>query len=274
MRWWLLSSTRCMAPDDGGAGANPLPADPAVAPATADPAAPAEPDPAPADPAAPAAEPEPEPKKPNGAERRFANLTRKLGDEARAREAAERRAQAAEALLREGRPEGAQPAPRPADDIETRAAALVAERQFNARLSEIDTAGKTEFGASWEDHKNTMTALGASNNKAFLEALAEADNPAKLFAHFAEDTDALVDVLGKSPTAIAARIGKMDAKMSQPAAPKPLSAAPAPAPKVRGAATPAEPSPTDYPSNMSMKDWNKMMDAHLPPHLGGKRKAS
>lgn len=214
-------------------------------------------------------------KKPNGTERRWANLTRKLGDESRAREAAERELAAARELLAAGKPESAHAAQNVSgNDIEARAAQLVAERQFNSRLGEINDAGKTEFGAAWEDHKNTMTALGATGNKAFLEALAEADNPAKLFAHFAEDTDALLDVLSKSPTAIAARIGKMDAKMSQPAAPKPLSAAPAPAPKVRGAATPAEPSPHEYPTNMSMRDWNKMMDAHLPPSLGGKRKPS
>jgi hypothetical protein len=220
----------------------------------------------------PPAEPE-APAKPDKVERRIANLNRKVADEARAREAAERRANAAEALLQADKPDGT-PTPRHEPDIETRAAQIVAEREFNRRLGEIDATGKTELGAeTWEAAKATLTGLGATGNQAFLQALAEAENPAKLFAHYADDTDALMELLSKSPAAMAAKLGRMDAQLSRPIV-RPLSAAPAPSPKLAPSAVVPEANPHAYPPGMSMREWNKMMDAYLPPSLGGKKRAS
>lgn len=217
-------------------------------------------------------EPEAEPApKPDKIERRVANLTRKMADADRARAAAEARADAAEALLRSRDPETDTPAPRqPATDVEARATQLLAEREFNRRMNEIDTAGKALGADQWEQAKATMDGLGAINNIAFLQALAETEHPAKIFADLADDTDVLMELLGKSPAAMAARLGKMDAKLSTPAA-RPLSNAPPPAPKVKAAGVVAEPDPHNYPANMSMKEWNRMMDAHLPTYLGGKK---
>ncbi len=214
-----------------------------------------------------------QPAKPDKVERRIANLTRKMGEEARLRAAAEARAEAAERALNAGNPD-TPPTPQKPVDIETRAEQLVAEREFNRRLSEIDSAGKKEIGAeTWEAAKDTLTGLGATGNKAFLEALAEAENPAKLFAHFAEDTDELVALLAKSPAAMAAKIGRIDAQLSKPTV-RPLSAAPAPAPKIRASGVVPEANPHNYPATMSMKEWSKMMDNFLPPQLGGKKKPS
>lgn len=270
MRWGLLTTARCMAADDGGAGGSAPPIA-IVEPAAVDPQAPATlaPEPPPAATEAPA-EPDPTPK-PDKVERRIANLTRKMADEARLREAAERRADAAEALVSAGRTE-ATPAT-PATDIEARAAQIVAEREFNRRLTEIDASGKKEIGAeAWEQAKATLGSLGAVNNQAFLQALAEAENPAKIFAHFADDTDALMDLLKKSPAAMAAKMGRMDADMSKPVV-RALSAAPTPPARVVPSGVVPEPSPYSYPPGMSMKEWSKMMDNVLPPSLGGKRKA-
>lgn len=215
-------------------------------------------------------EPDPAPK-PEKVERRFSNLTRKLADEGRARASAEARAEAAEALLRARDPDTDAPAPRqPTTDVEARASQLLAEREFNRRMTEIDSAGKALGADQWEQAKATLTGLGATNNTAFLQALAETEHPAKIFADLADDTDVLMDLLAKSPAAMAARLGKMDAKLSTPAA-RPLSNAPPPAPRVRAAGVVPEPDPHNYPVNMSMKEWNKMMDAHLPTYLGGKK---
>jgi hypothetical protein len=203
--------------------------------------------------------------------RRIANLTRKMADEARAREAAERRADAAESLLNAGKEETT-PRQQQGQDVESRAAKLVEEREFNKRLSDIDSSGKQELGQeSWEAAKATLTGLGATSNQAFLQALAEAENPAKLFAHFADDTDALMDLLAKSPAALAARIGRLDAKLGVTAG-RALSSAPVPPPKVSRASVVAEPTPTAYPKDMSMKSWSAMMDSHLPKSLGGTKK--
>jgi hypothetical protein len=126
---------------------------------------------------------------------------------------------------------------------------------------------------AWETAKATLTGLGATSNQAFLQALAEAENPAKLFAHFADDTDALMDILRKPPAAMAAKLGRMDAELGKPAV-KPLSGAPPPAKKVEGAAVLPTVDLYNYPPDMSMSEYAKIIDAQLPSHLGGRRKTA
>lgn len=225
------------------------------------------------------AEPEPKPEpKPKRTDRHIAHLTARAAEEQRLREAAERRAEAAEALLRANKPEGDETSPAPRQsgpqDVEARARELVQEQRFTQRLSEIDAKGKTELGADqWEQAKATLTGLGAVNNQAFLQALAETDAPHKIFASLADDPDVLMDLLNKPPAAMAAKLGRMDAEMSRPAV-KSISAAPMPAAKVAPSGVVPTPSIYDYPANMSMREWNKMMDNALPPHLGGKRRTA
>jgi hypothetical protein len=219
--------------------------------------------------------PEPKPKR---TDRHIAHLTARAAEEQRLREAAEKRAEAAEALLRvnrQGDDEQAPQQPRQLPvDIDARAEQLLQEREFTRRLGEIDATGKKELGAdAWEQAKATLTGLGAVNNQAFLQALAEAENPHKLFANLADDPDTLMELLQRPAPAMAARIGRMDAELSRPAA-KPLSAAPIPATRVQGGAVTREFDPYNPPAGMSMKAWNAEMDKYLPPSLGGKRKSA
>src|ERR1700722_2115098 len=241
---------------------------PIEAPATTEPVQQTEAAEAPAETPPPVAE---EPKKPKPADRRFAHLSAKLASEAQRAEEAERRAAAAEALLQQRQaPEGEAPTPRPLPqgDLEARAAQLVAEREFNQRLTQIDASGKKDIGAeAWESAKQIMTGLGATKNAAFLAALAEAENPAQIFADLAEDTDTLIELLNKPPAAMAARIGRMDAKLSQPKTPV-VSKAPPPAPKVGG--TQVVPEPSVYDEKLSMSEWVKQFDKEYP-HLTGRR---
>ena len=220
-----------------------------------------------------------EPKKPTRQERHVANLTRTAAEATREKDAALRRAEAAEALLAAGRADDPDkpltpPATRtaPATDVETRARQLVAEGDFNRRLGEIDAAGKRDLGADvWETAKATLTGLGAVNNKAFLEALTETENPAKIFAAMADDTDALMDILKLSPARMATRLGRMDAELSKPA-PKTLSAAPKPGARVDAAGV--LPPVDVYDPKISNKDLDAELDKLLPVHLGGKRKVA
>lgn len=212
-------------------------------------------------------------KKPTRADRHVANLTRKAADEARRAEAAERRADAAEALLAAGKTDDpAKLPPVPAADVQAEARRLNAQDRFNARLGEIDAAGKKELGADhWESAKATLTGLGAVNNTAFLQALAETEHPAQIFAAMADDTDALMDILSKPPAAMAARLGRLDASYAKPA-PKPVSNAPKPAAKVDGGGT--QPAANIYDPKMPDKEFYAEIDKLLPVHLGGKRKVA
>lgn len=237
---------------------------PAPQPVEATPEAETEPTPEPG-----AAPTEPEQPKPRRADRHVANLTARLAAERDALAAAERRAEAAEALLRAGR-EGDLPNPTPAMDVEARATQIAAEREFNRKLAEIDTSGKKELGSeAWEEAKSVLTGLGATANQAFLQALAETENPAKIFAALADDTDQLVGMLAKSPQAMAVQLARLDVKM-EAAPPKPvLSNAPKPPVPIRAAAVEAEPDWHD--PRMSIQEWNKIADKMLPRHLGGRR---
>jgi hypothetical protein len=269
MRWSLPTSARTFAPDDGTTSGAPEVSQEAPAglevveqPAT-QPDAPASETETPTDP-----DPKPKPKR---TDRHIAHLTAAKTAAETALVAANRRAEAAEALLNAGKETPA--APRAANDVEARAAALVAEREFNARLAAIDAAGIKADAEGWDQVKTTMIGLGATANQAFLQALAETENATKIYTELAEDPDALMELLAKSPAAMAAKLGRMDAKLSQPAV-RPLSSAPVPPPKIVPSGVVRDANPYEYPSGMSMKEWNKMMDNHLPPSLGGKRKSA
>jgi len=223
--------------------------------------------------AEPVAEPEPEQPKPRRADRHVANLTARLAAKEAEVLAAEQRAQAAEAMLQAGRDGNGADTPRqPASlptDIEARADAIAAQREFNRRLADIDAAGKKEAGAeTWEGAKGILTALGATKNQAFLEALAETSNPTKIFAALADDSDEVTALLRKSPAAMAAHLGRLDAKMETTAAPR-ASSAPKPPTPLR---TPAvQPEPDLYDEKLSMKEWAALWDKQAPKSLGGRR---
>jgi hypothetical protein len=213
---------------------------------------------------------EPEQPKPRRADRHVANLTARLSAKEAEVAAAERRAAAAEAMLqaaREGNGTG-QPQTFPTD-IEARADEIARQREFNKRLTDIDTAGKKEAGGeTWEEAKSILTGLGATQNQAFLEALAETSNPTKIFAALADDSDEVVALLKKSPAAMAAHLGRLDAKMETTATPR-ASSAPRPPAPLR---TPAvQPEPDLYDEKLSMKEWAAIWDKQAPRSLGGRR---
>ncbi len=249
----------------------------AAAPAT--PATPApDPDPATPSPEAEAAAADP-PAKPDPVKARLTNLTRKYAEADRARELADRRAEAAEALLaatRTADPDAPPPpAPRPApatSDVETRAAQLLAERAATESRQKVIAAGVKEFGEKeWNDRAAILQEYGATLDPHFMGALLETEHPTRIIATLSDDTDALDALMKKSPTARALALGKMDAAFAKPAA-RPLSSAPKPAARVEGGAT--QVAADIYDPKMSMAEFQREMDKLLPVHLGGKRKVA
>jgi hypothetical protein len=99
-----------------------------------------------------------------------------------------------------------------------------------------------------------------------MEALADLPNAPRVVAALAEDPDMLADILSKSPTAMATRLGKLDAKMETAAAPV-TSKAPAPPTKLAAIAVAREPDIND--PNLSMKEWAALWDKQAPRHLRG-----
>ncbi|HVX57595.1 MAG TPA: hypothetical protein VHA37_07745 [Candidatus Saccharimonadales bacterium] len=252
---------------------------PEVAPA-ADPAPAA---PAPEQAAAPQAEPEapatePE-KKPSQGDRRFAHLTARMAAETKAREEAERRAAAAEALLN-ARKEIGEDDPKPtrsepsADMVRAEAEKLRAQERFNERRVAVVSAGTKEFGTDeWNAKTSVLAGMGATDNPVFMQALVEL-NPneaTRLVASLADDADELAGVLSLPPVAMAAKMGRMAAELSKPApeAPRPpkVSAAPKPVSPVGGRAVP---EPDIYSDKLSMAEYVARRNKAAPRHLGGR----
>jgi hypothetical protein len=124
------------------------------------------------------------------------------------------------------------------------------------------------FEAEFDNYSNLLHGMGATGSPAFMEALADLSNAPKVVAALAEDPDMLADILSKTPTAMAARLGKLDAKMETVAAPV-TSKAPAPPTKLAPKAVAQEPD--IFNPNLSMKEWAELWDKKAPKHLRGYR---
>lgn len=187
---------------------------------------------APTEPQADAPDPVQDPPKPNRGDRRFANLTARTVALEADLAAQQRRADAAEALLRAAKPD-ADPAPQPTVSRD----ALKAEVRFEAARDAVAQRGEAEFGkAAFAEQAAVLGSLGALQNGDFMAALVEMPNAEKIIAMLADDTDALLNLMKKTPAGMAAEMGRMSAKLETPTgdAPKPpVSRAPAPVTPIR-----------------------------------------
>lgn len=213
---------------------------------------------------------EPDKPAPRQKDRRFAHLTARIQAETDARDAAERRAAAAEALaeeLRRGALDPSRTAPGATQEqIEARARELQTQRDTDARRGVVIAAGRKEFGDDmWNEMTTTLHSLGATGNSDFMAALLEAENAPKIVQQLSDDPDTLVELLGKSPTAMAARIGRMDAKLSQPTATvKPTSDAPRPPAPVRTSSAPTQPTSEQLAKSGSVDDYVAQLKKEFP----------
>lgn len=213
---------------------------------------------------------QPEKPKPNRPDRHIANLTARLASETAEREAQQRRADAAEAMLRSNGAEATEtPADQRGETVEQAATRLIAQRQFDESRATLIASGKKEFGPDvWDEKTAILHGLGATGNQAFMQALVDLPNAAKIVSELADDSDTLVALLAKSPASIAAQLGRMDAKMD--VAPK-VTLSNAPKPPSRIAAETVLAEADWYDPNLSMAEWNKLADKNLPRRHGGQR---
>ena len=261
------------------------------APAAPEPAPTPEPAPEPvageAAPEAPPAAPEPteaekaakarEDKRQADISKRINSLTRRGADAERRAEAAERELAALKSL-REAAQGNAPPdaAPQtPAQPSMTDQAIRAAAQELNAaqriqeRTRDLVQAGAKELGAdSWNEKTNILAEMGATQNPAFMQALAELPDGHKLVAHLADDLDGLQGLLSKQPVSMAAEMGRMLAQITT-TTPRTLSAAPKPAPSQQARAVS---TPDAYDPKLSMAEYVALRRKNAPVHLGGDRK--
>jgi hypothetical protein len=261
---------------------NTPPTDPEITP-PADPAAPPVAEtPAPETPA-----PEPElteeqkaeaaktAKKQADIQKRMNAITRRGAEAERERDRLREELAATRALLEARKPDGeAAPTPEPTrtpspDAVKIEAQRLREEERFQERTRELIANGAKELTpAVWDEKTEVLAQMGATQNPAFMQALAELPDGHKLVAHLAADLDGLQTLLAKPPVAMAAEMGRMLAQITA-APPRTLSTAPKPPPAPRGT---SQAEPDVYDEKLSMKEYVALRRKQAPTHLGGERR--
>jgi hypothetical protein len=221
-----------------------------------------------------AAEPKPG-RKVQAGDRRFAHLTARAASLAEDLAETKRRAEAAEELLRATK-SGEAIAPKQSDETPHQIARrIVAEERFVEKRTAVALAGNNQFGAEeWGAKTDVLHGLGALNNTDFMETLVDLPNAADVVAALSEDTDSLIDMLGKSPRQMAAALGRMSAKLETPAVtqtPKPISKAPRPPAPVTATNVAREKSVYDKGATSDMAAYKAQLAKEFPSLFGGRR---
>lgn len=180
----------------------------------------------------------PAPKKGNWAQKRIDELTGEKYEEKRAREAAEARADAAEALLRGA---GKTPDPAAAEpladgerrftqaEVDQQATQIAAVRSFNERCDALFDSGTAKH-EDWTDTVKTLNQAGVMS-PLFVEAAMETGAAEDVLHHLGQDPEEAQRIGKLPPVRMGVELAKLAAKL----------AAPKPGPKVSGAPDPIKP---------------------------------
>jgi hypothetical protein len=127
------------------------------------------------------------------------------------------------------------------------AARMVADQRFNEQCNRIYDRGSKEF-SDFPAAVANLQMLGVSRD--FLELATSSDAGAKLLHHLGTDLDETARLLTLPPVQQARELTRLEFKLAQAPAPKPVSKAPAPITPLGSSAT------TDAdPSRMSDSEW-------------------
>jgi hypothetical protein len=168
--------------------------------------------------------------------KRIGILAAKVAAEAEQRRAAERERDHYRQQL-EGRQ--ADPnAPKPASlspanltdaQIEERANAIAMQREYQKAVSRTIETGNTKFGeAQFVSACNTLANLGANEQPAFMQAVTELENGSDVLHHLGTNPELAARVMSMPPMAMMKELTKLEARITAPAPPKPVSRAPSP----------------------------------------------
>lgn len=127
------------------------------------------------------------------------------------------------------------------------ASRMLAEQRFNDQCNKVYTDGKAAF-PDFDQSVANLQMLGVSRE--FLELTTTSDAGAKLLQHLGTDLDEAARIASLSPVQMARELTRLEFKLSQPAAPKPVSKAPAPITPLGSSAT----NDVD-PTRMSDAEW-------------------
>lgn len=172
-------------------------------------------------------------------QKRIGELTREKYEARRAAEMAEQRAREIEQRYAQQFQQGDQTQQQnpqaPQVDVRTlaqqEAARMVAEQRFHESCNKVYATGKTEF-QDFDQAVANLQMVGV--NRDFLELAATSDAGHKVIHHLGSDLDEAARILALPPVQMARELTKLEFKLSQPPAPKPVSKAPAPITPIGG----------------------------------------
>ncbi len=198
--------------------------------------------------AEPAADPakEPESEQEPWYKKRIDSLTGKRNEERTAREAAEARAQALEALLTaqgvtvpEGQKTPAAPVPGAPKtyteaDIQAEARKIAAAQAFNQRCDAVFDDGVKAHGVKFEAAVRNLNTAGVTQDLTFLEAALETEAPADLINHLGNNPSEAIRIAELPPIKRAVEMDRLARQLKASAKRAPLSKTPAPIAPVGG----------------------------------------
>lgn len=133
---------------------------------------------------------------------------------------------------------------------EQRAAQLIAERSFNEACNKVYAVGAKEFAGTFDSAVQNLQLVGVTRD--FLEAVTASDAGHKILNHLGklDNLGEAERILKLSPVQMGRELARLEARLTQPPAPTPISNAPAPIKPIGSSAT----GEVD-PSKLSDAEW-------------------
>jgi hypothetical protein len=132
--------------------------------------------------------------------------------------------------------------------VKQEAAKLVAEQTFNESCNRVHAAGMKEF-PDFQKAIDNLHMVGIGRD--FLELATTSEAGAKLLHHLGNDMDEAARITALPPVQMARELTKLEFRLNQPAAAKPVSKAPAPV-KPIGASGSAD---SDLRDDLPLDEW-------------------
>jgi hypothetical protein len=114
----------------------------------------------------------------------------------------------------------------PQGDMEAMVAAEVTRRQFDEACNNTYSAGKHKF-QDFDDAVKGFSLIGGAP-KPFLEAVTALDHGADVFYTLGKDPGEAIRIINLPPAKQAIELARLEAKITAPPPPKPVSRAPSP----------------------------------------------
>lgn len=182
-------------------------------------------------------------------QKRIGELTRdKYENKRQAETAAQENAQLREQLARVQQGDPAQQTPNDVQSyVKQEVQRLVAEQSFNETCNKVYATGKAEF-PDFDNAVANLQMIGV--NRDFLELVTTSDAGVKLLHHLGTDMDEAVRIAALPPVQMARELTRLEYKLGQAPAAKPVSKAPAPIKPISGhgvgSKSPGEMSDAEY----------------------------